>query len=255
MLIGYDPYGGTMQHFGRAGIIEEVAAAGYDAINLPMRPDFMDVDDEAQLRELEADLRAATLQTPSIGVAPHTWATPGKEAATQECLDVAIGMAKRFGAHLLTMWPHLPKGVDKQAALGVLRRNMGLAVPKADAAGYPIAFEFEKGCTIDNYREGLEFVRTTDSRIRMVADTYHIYNDGADPYEAAVALDGLLGEVHISGSDRGEPGSPTDDFDYAAFVRGLGEIGFDGPVMLQYRLDDPASVKRACRFTRRLFGM
>ena len=255
MLIGYDPYGGTMQHFDRGGIIAEVAAAGYDAINLPMRPDFMDVDDEADLRVLQDMLVSNGLKTPSIGVAPHTWATPGKEAATQECLAAAIRAAGRFGAQLLTMWPHLPPGVDKEDALAVLRRNMEAGVPKADAVGYPIAFEFEKGCTIDNYREGIEFVEATDGRIRVVADTYHIFNDGADPYAAAVALGGLLGEVHISASDRGEPGSPADEFDYGAFVRGLREIGFDGPVMLQYRLEDPASVGRACAFTRRLFDV
>ena len=209
MLIGYDPYGGTMQHFDRGGIIAEVAAAGYDAINLPMRPDFMDVDDEGDLRTLQDMLASAGLKTPSVGVAPHTWATPGKEAATQECLDVAIRMAGRFGAQLLTMWPHLPPGIDKGDALAVLRRNMERAVPKADAAGYPIAFEFEKGCTIDNYREGIEFVKSTDGRIRVVADTYHIYNDGADPYVAAVALDGARDplpnrELPPEGGDREE---------------------------------------------------
>lgn len=255
MWIGYDPYGGTMQHFDVKGIIEEVARTGYDAINLPMRPDFLDAGNEEQLQALEVMLKAAGLQTPSIGVAPHNWAVPGKEAETQDRIDTAIQLAKRFKARLLTMWPNLPKDVDKQDALTVLRGNMEAGVPKAAAAGYPIAFEFEKGCTIDNYREAVEFIESTDSRIRIVADTYHIFNDGADPYEAAIAMQGLMGEIHISGSDRGEPGSSTDEFDYAAFIRGVKEVEFDGPVMLQYRLDDPTSIERACAFTRRLFGV
>ncbi len=254
MLIGYDPYVGTVQHFDTKGIIEEVARSGYDAINLPMKPDFVNADNEEQLRALEAMLKASGLRTPSIGIAPHIWATPGEEVGTQKRLDVAIQMAKRFNARLLTMWPNLPKEVSKEDALETLSQNMKAGVPKADAAGYPIAFEFEKGCTIDNYREAVKFIEATDARIRIVADTYHLCNDGADPYEAAIAMKGLIGEIHISASDRGEPGSSTDEFDHGAFVRGIEEIGFEGPVMVQYKLEDPASIKRACEFTRRLLG-
>jgi len=253
MLIGYDPYSGTMNHFDTAGIIQEVAACGYDSINLPMRKDFVDAENEEALSTLEGLLKDAGLQTPSIGVAPHIWTTPGQVNETQQSVDTAIRMARRFGARLLTMWPNLPKDVAKDAALETFAENMKAAVPKADSAGYPVAFEFEKGCTVDNYRDAVEFIQSTDPRIRVVADTYHVFNDQADPYAAAIAMKGLIGEVHISASDRGEPGSSSDEFDYPAFVRGLKEIGFDGPVMLQYKLEDPASIKRACEFTRKLF--
>ncbi|MEW6358645.1 MAG: sugar phosphate isomerase/epimerase family protein [Planctomycetota bacterium] len=254
MLIGYDPYSGTMKHFDTQGIIKEAARCGYDAINLPMRPDFVDAENEEQLRRMESMLREARLKTPSIAVAPPNWTTPGQEKDVQKRLGIAIKMAKRFNAQLLTMWPNLPKDVQKEDAVKAFTTNMKAAVPTAHAAGYPIAFEFEKGCTIDNYREAVDFIRSTDPRIRIVADTYHINNDKADPYKAAIAMKGLLGEIHISGSDRGEPGSKMDMFDYKAFIRGVKETGFDGPVMLQYKLDDPASVKRACEFTKKLFG-
>lgn len=254
MLIGYDPYSGTMKHFDTKGIIEEVAKCGYDAINLPMRKDFVDADNEAQLSSLEGMLKAAGLKTPSIGVAPHVWTTPGREEETQKSVETAIKMAKRYNSRLLTMWPNLPKEVAKDNAVKTLSKNMKAAVPTAAAAGYPIAFEFEKDCTIDNYREALDFINATDKRIRIVADTYHISNDKADPYKAAIAMKGLIGEVHISASHRGEPGDGADQFDYKAFVRGLKEIGFDGPVMLQYKLEDPASIKRACDFTKKLFA-
>lgn len=255
MWIGYDPYSGTMQHFDTKGIIAEVARCGYDAINLPMRKDFADPESEEQLRTLEALLKKANLKTPSIGVAPHCWTTPGKVADTQKGVDHAIRLAKRFRATILTMWPNLPKDVKKEDAVKTLSENMKLAVPKAAAAGYPVAFEFEKGCTVDNYREAIDFIKATDLRIRVVADTYHIFNDKADPYKAAIALKGLIGEIHISASHRGEPGNAADQFDYKAFIRGVKEIGFDGPVMLQYKLEDPTSIQRACAFTRKLFGL
>ena len=254
MLISYDPYVGTAQQFDTKGVIEEVARSGYDAINLPMRPDFVNAESEEELRAFEVMLTASGLRTPSIGMTPHIWAVPGQEAETQRRLELAIQMAKRFDAELLTMWPNLPEEVNKEDALETLTQNMKEGVPKADAAGYPIAFEFEKGCTVDNYREAVEFIAATDARIRIVADTYHIYNDSADPYAAAIAMKDLIGEIHISASDRGEPGSSTDEFDYEAFVRGVEQIGFDGPVMVQYKLEDPASIKRACEFTRQLFG-
>ena len=254
MNIGYDPYVGTMNQFDVKGIIEEVGRSGYVALNLPLKDNFVNPENEEQLQRLEDLLKVAGLSTPSICVAPFLWTTPGSFEVTQNRVDVAIRIADRFNAQLLTMWPNLPKGVSKEDALSALSKNMKAAVPRAQDAGYPIAFEFEKGCTVDNYREAIEFIRETDPRIRIVADSYHIYNDGADPYEAVVAMKGLIGEIHISASDRGEPGSQTDVFDYEAFVRGVEEIGFDGPVMLQYKLEDPASIRRACEFTKSLFA-
>jgi len=251
-MIGYDPYSGTFQHFSAEGIIKEVARAGYDAINMPFRPDFLDPESEESVETILGLIRDNGLATPSLGFTPHAWTTPGKGDEIRARMELAVKLAPKFNAKLITIWPNQPEGVSREDALKALTDNLKACVPIADDAGLAIAFEFEKGCPLDNYREAVEYVKETDERLRIVADTYHIWNDQAAPYEAVVAMKGLLGELHLSGSDRGEPGGPDDRFDYTAFMKGVKEVGFDGSIMVQYNLTDPASIERALRFARRI---
>ena len=67
-------------------------------------------------------------------------------------------------------------------------------------------------------------------------------------------MGGLLEDVHISGSHRHEPNPEGDEFDYKAFMKGLNEIGYDGPLTLQYHLDDVESIARGCKFVKKLRG-
>ena len=60
-----------------------------------------------------------------------------------------------------------------------------------------------------------------------------------------------LGDVHISGSHRGEPGGGV--FDFETFARGLKEIGFSGPLVVQYKMEDVVSIARAAASSPRNF--
>ena len=73
MNIGYDPYVGTMNQFDVKGIIEEVGRSGYVALNLPLKDNFVNPENEEQLQRLEDLLKVAGLSTPSICVAPFLW--------------------------------------------------------------------------------------------------------------------------------------------------------------------------------------
>jgi D-psicose/D-tagatose/L-ribulose 3-epimerase len=86
----------------------------------------------------------------------------------------------------------------------------------------------------------------------LTCDTYHLNNYKADPYRSVITMGELLGDVHISGSHRGEPGSEGDKIDYKLFMKGLFDIGYNGPLTMQYHLKDTESIARACAFTRRL---
>jgi sugar phosphate isomerase/epimerase len=77
-------------------------------------------------------------------------------------------------------------------------------------------------------------------------------NDKAEPYAAIKAMAAYLGDVHLSGSHRGEPGTAGDSIDYDALFRGLREIHFAGPLLLQYHLKDVASIASSCAFAKRL---
>ena len=71
MLVCYDPYVGTMGRFPRAEIIEMVAKAGYEGINIPVREPFLDGTDESQLKKTEELLARHNLVAPTIGFGNH----------------------------------------------------------------------------------------------------------------------------------------------------------------------------------------
>jgi len=252
MIVAYDPYVGTWGKYTREQIVKMVADAGYEGVNVPLRPDFVDPSKKSELDATAELLARHRLAVPSIGIGKHTITTPGKQREIQDWFVLALEAAKRLGAHIIAFWPSLPKGVTLEDARAALTENLRAMLPAAEKAGCALALEFEKGCTLDNYRDGIAYVNATDKRIQLTADTYHVFNDKADQYTAAVALRGYLADVHLSGSHRGEPGSEGDQVDYRGFLRGLREIGYTGPLTLQYHLKDPASMKRACEFTKRL---
>jgi len=250
MLVCYDPYVGTLGRFSRAEIIELVAKAGYDGINLPIREPFIDGKDESQIEDTEKLLAKHQLVAPSVGFGNHIVTTPTMRKETMEHFAIVLNIAKRFKAEIIGIWPNMPKDASVEAARKTLAANLSEMLPQTEEAGIAIALEFEKGCPLDNYREGIEFINSTDTRLRLTCDTYHLFNDKADPYQSVLAMGKLLGDVHISGSHRGEPG--TDEFDFKAFMKGLREINYNGLLTLQYHLKDVESMARSCEFTKRL---
>ena len=232
-----------------------VAEAGFEGLNLPVRDPFLNGESENDVAEVENLLREHGLAVNTIGFGKHECTTPGREEAVQNWLQVVLAVAGKLDAPVISIWPNLPKGVSIEDARAALTRNLRAMLPMAEEAGRVIGLEFEKGCTLDNYREGIAYIQEVDPRIKLTVDTYHLNNDQADMYEAAVALEGMISDVHISGSHRGEPGSEGDTIDYAAFMRGLKAIGYTGDLVLQYKLDDVESMKRACEFTKGLREM
>jgi sugar phosphate isomerase/epimerase len=98
-----------------------------------------------------------------------------------------------------------------------------------------------------------ELVRATGSPgVRILADTYHMNIEEEDPCAALRSAGELLGAVHLSDSNRHQPG--TGHVPFAAIVATLREIGFDGVLSVECRLrDEPADAVRECgRFLRGL---
>ena len=252
MIVAYDPYVGTIGKYTREQIARMVAQAGYEGINVPLRPEFLDPANKSQLdaaAELFGQLRLTVV---SVLLGRHISTTPGMQAEVQGDFVLALETAKVLDTKVISIWPNLPEEVKLEDARRTLSENLDVMLAAAEKAGCVVALEFEKGCTLDNYRDSVDYINSTDKRIRLAADTNHIFNDKADHYQAAVALGGFLADVHISGSYKSEPGSADDQIDYQGFMRGLREVGYNGALLLQYHLKDPTSMKRACEFTKKL---
>ncbi|MDE0683419.1 MAG: TIM barrel protein, partial [Candidatus Poribacteria bacterium] len=151
------------------------------------------------------------------------------------------------------VWVNPSEGVSREASLDALADNLSQMIDPCRENGMKIALEFEKGCPLDNYSEGIQFIADTGLPVYLTCDTYHLFNDGAEPHAAAHAMTACLGDVHVSGSNRGEPGGGV--FDFETFAQGLKEIRFSGPLVVQYKMEDVASIARSCEFTQKFRAM
>lgn len=251
MLICFDPYVGTLSRFSSSEIIEMVAQAGYEGMNLPVREPFIHGKNEAPLLEAEKLLDKYDLAVPSVGFGNHIVTNPSLRSEALEHFEIVLNIAKRLNADIIAIWPNQPQDVFVEDALDTLTANLHDMLPEASKNDIALALEFEKGCPIDNYREGIHFIKSTDKQIRLTCDTYHLNNDKAEPYRSVIAMGELLGDVHISGTHRGEPGSEEDEFDIDSFMKGLIKIGYQGPLTAQYHLEDVESMTRTCEFIKK----
>lgn len=255
--IGFDPYSGTQGVYPVTQIIEMVGKAGYEALNLYINSGFVSGED-AQLLEVEKSLAQHKVAAPTIHFGIFTLTTPGKESENAAHLQTVLKVAKRLGSSYLGIWPNLPgvhpktPVVAKEDAQKTLAGNLREIIPAATAAGLTVTLEFEKNHTLDNFREGVAFLNEYAPKVKLTCDTYHLNNDKVQPYPSILAMKGHLGDVHLSGSHRGEPGSEGDTIDYEGLFKGLAEIQFTGPLLSQYHLKDVESIARTSAFARKL---
>ncbi len=91
-----------------------------------------------------------------------------------------------------------------------------------------------------------ELIEATGSPgVRILADTYHMNVEEDDPLAALRAVAAVLGAVHLSDSNRHQPG--TGHVDFAAVIATLREVGFDGVLSVECRLrGEPEDAVREC---------
>jgi sugar phosphate isomerase/epimerase len=136
----------------------------------------------------------------------------------------------------------------------------GLAELGAHAAELGVALLLEplnryEDHMVNTVAQAAELVRAAGSPgLRILADTYHMNIEEDDPCAALRTAGDLLGAVHLSDSNRHQPG--TGHVPFAAIVATLRETGFDGVLSVECRLrGEPADAVRECgRFLRDLVG-
>jgi len=249
----YDPYAGTLGRWTRAEIFNLVAEAGYEGINIPVNTAFLGELSAAEITDAINLAEQYNLIAPTIGFGNHILTTPAKKDEALKHFEIVLEVARGFEADVIGVWVNPSAEASREESLETLAENLSRMLEPCQENGLKIALEFEKGCPLDNYREGVAFIEETGLPVYLTCDTYHLFNDGAEPRAAAHAMKACLGDVHLSGSNRGEPGGGV--FDFETFARGLKEIGFAGPLVVQYKMEDVASIKRSCEFTKKFRAM
>jgi sugar phosphate isomerase/epimerase len=99
---------------------------------------------------------------------------------------------------------------------------------------------------VNTLARGAELCAATGSpAVRLLADTYHMNIEEDDPCAALRAAAPWLGAVHLSDSNRHQPG--TGHVPFAAVLATLRDAGFDGVLGVECRLrGEPVAALGAC---------
>jgi sugar phosphate isomerase/epimerase len=236
---------------------ETVTALGYQGIEVRSRGDF-------RFREREAELAAAVRDGVVISSACIEMSRfvgdlePGHRKEARENLKSQLGVIARCGG----------RGVVAPASYGVLSRRLPpYTSPRAAEDDLDIVTEAlaELGQVAqaegaDLFLEPLnryeDFILNTLAQgvgviqkagtggVRLCADFYHMNIEEDDIAQSLIQAADHLGHVHVSDSNRNEPG--TGHVDWLSGVGALVAVGYDGWLTLECR---PRAGLRECLVT------
>jgi sugar phosphate isomerase/epimerase len=138
----------------------------------------------------------------------------------------------------------------------VLLEGLAEVGAHAEQAGVVLLFEplnrYEDHM-VNTVAQAVELTAAAGSpAVKVLADTYHMNIEEDDPCAALRSAGDALGAVHLSDSNRHQPGAGHLPFD--AILATLREIGFDGVLSVECRLrGEPIEAVRGCgRYLRSL---
>lgn len=240
MLIGAHAlvFSGSFEHEGLTRAIEKTRQAGFDLIEIPLMDPY-NFDRMLAARLLEENGLAVSA---SLGLNDSTDLTSDDpdvvaagERMLEECLDIVHAMGGRnlcgviYSAMKKYMAPATASGRASSAAA------LGRLASRAEGLGIHLSLEvvnrYETN-VMNTGRQALDFLdEIGSSNVSVHLDTYHMNIEESDLYTPVLDVGERLGYVHIGESHRGYLGSGTVDF--GSFFRGLGRLGYDGPVVFE----------------------
>jgi len=148
-------------------------------------------------------------------------------------------MATRFSRRLP---PFDPPPRNEAGDRAVLLDALGALGEHAQREGVRILLEplnrYEDHM-VNRLDQAVELAEATGlDAVGVVADSYHMNIEEADPHAALAAAAPRLHHVQVSDSNRLEPGAGH--LDWGAFVAALSAIGYAGDLAVECRLSGPA---------------
>lgn len=142
-----------------------------------------------------------------------------------------------FSLRLPPFVPPRPAAEDRRVLLEALH-ELGRHAEREGVEFYLEPLNRYEDHMVNRLAEAAELCAASGSRaVRVVADTYHMNIEEADPAAALRDIAGRLGHVQVSDSNRLEPGAGH--VDWGAHFRALAEIGYTGDLAVECRLSGP----------------
>lgn len=257
--IYWSPHAGIARGWPPERLFDTIATAGYAGTELWMDRSWFDWTRDDEIARIKALAARYGLATPTIcwrRSPEHEPTDPATAVAARDYLLDCIRVAGSCGASTVLVYPGVPAGVPYADAWATARDIFGGLAAACQDHGVRLAIEFESPgpALLGTPEETLAFIREVGPHVTACADTYHLYNRAIDPRAGVAALRGHLSLVHLSDSGRQVPGKGAVDF--PRFFDGLRDIGYDGPLFVQYGPEHAAEfalgLERARAYAQRL---
>jgi D-psicose/D-tagatose/L-ribulose 3-epimerase len=233
----WSPHGGITRTWSVDKLVAEVAEAGYAGIEALVNEQWMNWRDPGDVQRLRALIESHGLECPAVcwrgNQGDLLFTDPRNHATSRAYLAECIEVASRMGAGAVLVWPRVAEGVSRADALAAAARVLNDVSELCRERAVVLSLEFESvGQPLcGTPAETIELIELTGDFVTICCDTFHLYNRRLDPYASVLAQRGRIGLVHLSDGERQVPGDG--DFDFAAFIKGIQEVGYGGPVFVQ----------------------
>ena len=228
--------------------LEAVERAGYDYIELSLRPALMPEADESEFEPVRERIAASPLNAEAfagfLGAEHRVVGDHIDRERLSKYVETAARRAKELGGEVIVFGSsgarNVPEGFLPEKAEDQIVAFLTMAGDHAERYGITIAIEpicARESNIIHTVREGWTSAkRVNHPSIRVLADLYHVWQEGEDLADLAEVGDWLV-HVHIAEPvQRRYPGN--DDFDFLAFFEALRSAGYDGRISCECRFDD-----------------
>ena len=229
-------------------VIEKVAAAGYDAIELNAEtmpwaePHVTPAFSRGERKRLRRKAADAGLIVSAVGAHVNmVEADPEKRKANVEyalgCIELAADLGTEV-AHLLSGQP--PTGVPRREALKWLVEGVGRCIERGQTMGVKVAFEpvaTHLVCDVASLQELMESLKPSELYVNF--DPSHLHVHGDDVAVAVRTFGGRIAHIHVKDAS----GTPDDyqfpplgqgDVDFSGFIGAVQETGYRGVLSVEY---------------------
>ncbi len=219
----------------------QLAAAGYDYIELSVAGDLIPDEDAGAWNEKRRALETLPLRAEAFNSFVRTGKIVGPDAdfdRLRRYVTTALERAAQIGGKIIVFGSggarNLPDGFPRETALRQLRDFLALCADASDTTGVIVAIEplqRAESNVINLVSEGAELAREVGRPgVKNLADTFHMEREG-EPVSAIVASADVLVHTHTADTDRNAPGTGT--YDHTAFFRALRAARYDAHLSIE----------------------
>jgi len=220
------------------------------------------------LAEIVAVFAASPIGVSAIeGIPRLLSADPAEREAAKETIRARLDLAGTLGAVGVLVVPQFGRvpalpDLSPFASAAALERHLLLAqltalAPAASAAGVSLFLEplnRYEAYVVNRLEQGAAIAQEVGPAIGVMADFFHMGIEEADIPAGIRAAAPHLVYVHVADSNRLQPG--RGHLDFRPGFRALKEIGYDGPLAIECRVDGSydESIREAVALIRREWG-